>query len=106
MHLDIPHSLGKEEAMRRIDKAVDEVQQQTLPAGVKVKDFAKNWSDNVLKISFWAGKGFLGANLAITLTVLEKSVGVDIELPAILKAFVAEQQIEDGIRGKMVPLLT
>lgn len=106
MHFEVPHSLGKEEAIRRIDKAVDELSTQALPAGVKVKDFAKAWTDNVLKISFWAGKGFLGANIAMTLTVNDSSVAIDIELPAMLKAFVAEGQIEEGIRGKITPLLT
>ncbi len=106
MHFEVPHTLGKEEAIRRIDKAVDDLSTQTLPAGVKVKDFTKTWADNVLKISFWAGKGFLGANIAMTLTVNDTSVAIDVELPAMLKAFVAEGQIEEGIRGKITPLLT
>jgi len=106
MHFEVPHTLGKEEAIRRIDKAVDDLSTQALPAGVKVKDFTKSCADNVLKISFWAGKGFLGASISMTLTVTDNSVAIDVELPAMLKAFVAERQIEEGIRGKITPLLT
>ena len=105
MHLEIPHALGKEEAIRRIDRTMEEIQQQPLPAGVALKNFTKEWTDNVLKIGFWAGKGFLGANINATITVTDTSVILDIELPAMLKAFVSEAQLEDAVRGKVTPLL-
>jgi len=105
MHLEIPHSLGKEEAIRRIDQTIAEVEKQSLPAGVVMKNFTKTWTDNVLQISFWAGKSVFGGSIASTITVQDALVLIDLELPAILKAFVSESQIEEGVRGKVTPLL-
>jgi putative polyhydroxyalkanoic acid system protein len=106
MHLEITHHLAKEEVIRRIDKAMEELQTQPLPAGVTLKDFTKAWTDNVLKVSFWAGKGFLGAAISLTVTVDETKVAIDLELPAMLKAFLPETQIEEGIKARVTPLLT
>jgi hypothetical protein len=105
MHFEIPHQLGKEQAIQRIDRSIDQLRAEPLPAGVTVKDFAKTWTDNVLKVSFWAGKGFLGATISATATVEESLVAVDIELPPLLKAFVSDSKIEEGIRAKVTPLL-
>jgi len=59
MHLEIPHTLGKEEAIRRIDQTIAEVEKQSLPAGVVMKNFTKAWTDNVLKIPFGLARACL-----------------------------------------------
>lgn len=106
MHIEIPHSLGKDEAIRRIDRVMDDLRSQPLPAGVEIKDFEKAWTDNVLKVGFRAGRGFLGANISAIVIVTDNLVIMDLELPAMLKALVADSQIEEGIKAKITPLLT
>jgi hypothetical protein len=105
MHFEVPHTVGKEEAMRRINQSMEELEKQSLPAGITIKDFTKTWTDNVLRMSVWAGKSIFGGTIATTLTVEDTRVLIDIELPTMLKAFLPESQIEEGIRSKVTPLL-
>jgi hypothetical protein len=105
MHLEIPHTLGKEEAIRRVDQTLAQVENQPLPAGVVIKNFTKTWTDNVLKVSFWAGKSVFGGSITSTITAQDALVLIDLELPSILKAFVSDSQIEEGVRNKVTPLL-
>jgi len=105
MHLEIPHTLGKEEAIRRIDQTIAEVEKQSLPAGVVMKNFTKAWTDNVLKISFWAGKSVFGGTISSIITVQDAMVLIDLELPLDPEGLSVESQIEEGVRGKVTPLL-
>ena len=105
MHLEISHSLGQQEAIKRIDAWVEQVQATPLPAGVAITDLNRNWSSNVLTVSFRAKKGFFGATITGRATVHDNIVAIDIDLPAMLTALLSTAKIEEGIRNQVRPLL-
>ena len=105
MRVEIKNSLGKEAAINKIDGTIESLRARALPSGVEVSEFTKAWTDNVLNVSARAGKGFFKATVAAKATVEEDKVIVEIELPAMMKALLPAEKIEEGVRGGLTPLL-
>ena len=105
MHVEQKHSLGKAEAMRRIDAKIEEAMRQGPPAGITMTDFSKTWSGDTLRISFRAKKGFFGVNIAAVARVTDDLVTLDAELPGLLTAFVSEEKIRGDIQKQLGQML-
>jgi len=63
MHIERNHNVGKEEAIHKIDTFLDDLMCRQFPGGVAIKEASKSWSDNAMRFSFKAKKGFIGAPL-------------------------------------------
>jgi hypothetical protein len=72
--VEVPHALGKEEAMRRIQMHSDFARGMY---GSQVSDLQEQWNENVLTFGFRA----MGMKVAGTLTVEEALVRLLTELP-------------------------
>lgn len=105
MHIDIPHTLDRTEVVGRIDRFLDDLLQRPLPAGVEIRDVSRSWRGETLQVAFRAKKGFLGANLAGTITVKDGSVEIDADLPGVITSFVGEDRIGDAVRGELARVL-
>ncbi|HEV2693747.1 MAG TPA: polyhydroxyalkanoic acid system family protein [Verrucomicrobiae bacterium] len=99
------HTLGKAEAIRRIDDMIEEAMRKGPPAGVTVADFSKAWSGDTLRISFQAKKGFFGVTIAGAVQVADELVTMDAELPGLLTAFVPEEKIRGDIQKQFAQIL-
>lgn len=77
LHVTIPHQLGRAEARRRIEHGVAKLADQ-LPGGASVHD--PHWEGDRLAFRIAA----LGQAVAGSVEVLEASVAIEIELPALL----------------------
>jgi hypothetical protein len=105
MHIEFHHTLGKQEAVRRIDGWIDAMKDSAIPAGVTVEDFTKTWADNVLTVSCRVKKLFFGANVSAVATVNDDVVVIELELPGVIKALLPEEKVRQGLEKQILPLL-
>lgn len=101
----VAHELPVQEARKRIDRHLDEVLKRSLPAGLKLSGVEREWKGDTLTASAKASVGFFSLNLSGTLRLSAKTVTVDLDVPAIAKAFVNEQDIEAGVKRELEAIL-
>jgi hypothetical protein len=101
MHIERRHNVSKEEAIQRIDTSLNDLMQGQFPGDVAIKEACKSWSDNAMRFSFKAKKGFLGATISGLIRVNQDSVVMDLDLPGLVTAFVSEDQIRNVINGQL-----
>jgi hypothetical protein len=71
------------------------------PGDVAIKEASKSWSDNAMRFSFKAKKGFIGATISGVIRVNDDSVVMDSDLPGVVTAFVSEDQIRNVINEQL-----
>ncbi|MCA9152488.1 MAG: polyhydroxyalkanoic acid system family protein [Planctomycetales bacterium] len=97
--IDIHHSLGKEEARRRIDAGFDKIRQQLVGGlGIMFK-LDHKWNADRLELQ---GSG-LGQRLQGYIDVFADRVTIQLELPALLAA--AADAIADKVKRQSQVLL-
>jgi hypothetical protein len=106
MHIERRHSVGKEEAIQKIDTFLEGLMRRQFPGDVAIKEASKSWSDNAMRFSFKAKKGFFGATISGVISVNDDSVIVDSDLPGLVTAFVSEDQIRNVINEQLDGLFT
>ncbi len=104
MHIERNHNLGKEEAIHKVDSFLDDLMRRQFPAGITIEEPSKSWSDNVMRFSFKAKKGFFGTTISGTLRVDDDSVIMDSDLPSLVTAFVSEDKIRNLINQQLESL--
>ncbi|HEY0412792.1 MAG TPA: polyhydroxyalkanoic acid system family protein [Allosphingosinicella sp.] len=77
--VDLPHSLGREEARRRIERGRGKLAQQ-IPGGAEVES---NWAGDRLSLRVQA----MGQDIRSTLDVQERIVRMEVLLPPALAFF-------------------
>jgi hypothetical protein len=88
--VSVPHNLGREEARRRIVEGFDQIEQQ-ITGGMGMVACQQRWEGDRLHFEASA----LGQKMTGRLDVSEDSLGIEIDLPAILAA------LADRIAGKL-----
>ena len=106
MRIEVPHQLGREEAIRRIDGGIDNLRNLPIPGGVKMEDLSKTWSGNVLNLSCRIKKFFLGTTLSVQITVGDDRVVIELEPPLMLKSVLADDTWRQAVQNQIVPLLS
>ena len=101
MHIERQHNVGKEEAIQKIDTFLNDLMHSQFPGGVAIKEASKSWSDNAMRFSFKAKKGFLAATISGIIRVNQDSVVMDSDLPGLVTAFVSEDQIRNVINKQL-----
>ncbi len=93
MHIVRQHNLDQPAAVAKIDGFLNQLMTRPLPAGVKLKRAEKSWAGGRMTFAAKFSKGILGATVEGTVDVTEREVILDSQVPALLKAFVGEDQI-------------
>ena len=101
MHIERRHNAGKEEAIHKIDTFLDDLMRRQFPGEVAIKDASKSWSDDAMRFSFKAKKGFFGTTISGVIRVNDESVVMDSDLPGLVTAFVSEDQIRNVINEEL-----
>jgi hypothetical protein len=96
LSLSVPHSLGAEEAARRLKERYDEVKAEH---GSSVRDLDEQWDGRTLRCRFQA----MGLKVAGSVTAHASSVEVEAELP--LAAAMFKGVIETRVREELGKLL-
>ena len=95
MHIERRHNVGKEEAIHKIDTFLDDLMHSQFPGNVTIKEPSRSWSDDAMRFSFKAKKGFFGATISGVIRVNDDSVIMDSHLPKLVTAFVSENTIRN-----------
>jgi hypothetical protein len=106
MHIERSHNVGKEEAIHKIDTFLDDLMRREFPGGVTIKEPSKSWSDNAMRFSFKAKKGFIGTTISAVIRVNDDSVVMDSDLPALVTTFVSEDKIRNVINEQLDSLFS
>src|SRR3954451_19835935 len=105
MQITIAHSKGQKEAMRIVDKSVEDLI-HSIPVGpVKIVDPEKSWDANTMTFSFKGKMGFFGATIHGTVQVNETNVVIDVLLPGMVKQLVSEDKVRSAVETKAKLLL-
>ena len=105
MRVTIAHEKGQQEAKRIVDQSAQDLIQSVAAGPVKIVDPVKTWDGNTMTFSFRGKMGLFGATVHGTVLVNEKDVTIDVELPGMLKKFVAEDKIRAALETKAKGLL-
>jgi hypothetical protein len=105
MHLEHPHTLGRDEAVRRLERVFADLATRSLPAGVELQDVQRNWSGGRMDFSLKARKGFFGTTIGGTLNVTDDAVIVDATLPPMITSFLGEDRIRERMSLELARLL-
>lgn len=97
--INIPHSLGKDEARRRIEQGFAGIQQQMAGGAMRLVSFQQRWEGERLHFE---GSAF-GQRITGRLDVLSNSVQIQIDFPALLAAIA--DCIKSGLTKKTQKLL-
>jgi hypothetical protein len=92
LSLQVPHTLGRDEATRRIKEQLPKAQG-------KVEELEEEWQDHTLKFRFKA----MGFKVGGTLAVEEAAAKVDVDLP--LAAMLVKGRIEKQVREELGAIL-
>jgi hypothetical protein len=101
MHIERRHNVGKEEAIHKINTFLDDLMRRQFPGNVTIKEPSRSWSDDAMRFSFKAKKGFLGATISGVIRVNDDSVIMDSDLPGVVTAFVSEDNIRNVINEQL-----
>ncbi|MEJ7837503.1 MAG: polyhydroxyalkanoic acid system family protein [Thermomicrobiales bacterium] len=96
MNVNVPHQLGRDEAIMRLQNLLKDMKQQY---GDKVTDLQENWTDAGGTFSMKA----MGFKLSGTLDVTDTEMKLDGELPWAAKPF--QGSVETTIRERAERLL-
>lgn len=93
MHIVRLHNSDQAAAVAKIDGFLEKMMTRPLPAGVKLKKAEKSWNGGRMTFTARFSKGILGATIDGTVDVTDREVIMDSQVPALLRAFVSEDQI-------------
>jgi len=101
MHIERRHNVGKEEAIHKINTFLDDLMRRQFPGDITIKEPSRSWSDDAMRFSFKAKKGFFGATISGVIRVNDDSVIMDSDLPGVVTAFVSEDNIRNVINEQL-----
>jgi hypothetical protein len=101
MRVERQHSLGRDNAMRRVERLVDELLRRKPPGGVTISQAERLWSENRMSFAFRASRGFIGLRIAGTMVVTDEHVVLESELPAVARALIGEERIRKDIEREL-----
>jgi len=93
--VDLPHSLGAQEARRRIERNIGKLTDH-IPGGAQVD---ANWAGDRLNLNI----GAMGQNVSAKIDVMETIVRLEVDLPPVLSFF--SKQMEALIRRQGTEML-
>jgi hypothetical protein len=106
MRVTVSHNKSQQEVMKIVDDSADQLFRGMPGSPLQIVDQQKRWEGTTMHFAFTGKMGFFTAPLRGTVLVTEKDVTVEMDLPPLLKTFIPEQKIEEGIKSRVRGLLT
>jgi hypothetical protein len=104
MRIEQPHTLGREEAIGRVDRFLDRLIQDP-PGGVTIKDARKDWDGDRMTFALAIAKGFFGTHVRGSMDVSDDRVVVEAELPPLVRGLLGEERIRQVIADHLGAVL-
>jgi hypothetical protein len=105
MRVTVSHSKSEQEVKKIVDDSTDQLFGGMPGSPLQIVDQQKRWDGSTMHFSFTGKMGFFTAPLRGTVIVTEKDVTVECDLPPLLKSFIPEQKIEEGVKSQVRGLL-
>jgi len=105
MRVTVSHNKGLEGAKKIVNDSADQLLMSAATGPVQITDMQRDWNGNTMNFSFRAGMGIFSAPLKGLVTVTEKDVTIDIDLPPMLKQFIPEEKVRAQVEGRIKGLL-
>lgn len=106
MRVTVSHDKGRQEAMRIVDRSIDDLLKTAVGGPVKISDPKREWNGSTMDFSFRAKMGFFGSHIHGKVFVEEKELTIEVELPAMLGKFISEEKVRAAVESKTRGLLT
>lgn len=106
MRITVSHNKGQKEAMRIVNETADQFLRPDMPGMLRMVDMKKSWSGNVMSFSLAAKFALMSIPLNGTITVDERDLTIDCELPAFITNLLPEKTIRTTVESKVKGLLT
>jgi hypothetical protein len=105
MRIERAHTLGRAEAIRKIDRFLEELAARDYSGGFTITSTDKTWNDHRLDFAFRASKGSFGTTISGCVVVEDDRWILESELPALVRAFVGEDRVREivvrGLEGAL-----
>jgi L-serine deaminase len=101
MTIIVPHKKTKQEAIKLVDRSVDELFSGAAGGAVEIVGLTKQWADSTMTFSLTGKVGFISVPLSGTVMVDDQNVTVNCEFPAMVKKFIGEDKLVSGIQKKL-----
>jgi hypothetical protein len=105
MTIIIPHHKTKTEVVGIIDKATDQLFQNGLGETAKIVDPKKEWVESTMNFSLTGKMGFISVPFTGTVAVDDVNLVAEFELPPMVKNFLGEEKVRNGVTGKIKELI-
>jgi hypothetical protein len=102
MRITVSHDKGKEEAMRIVDGALNQVLGPLFAGFIQMRDVEKQWQGNRLLFSLRAGLGVISVPVKGWILVTDTDITIDVDMPQVLEKLVPERcrsDVQGAIRG-------
>lgn len=106
MTVIIPHHKTKKEVVARIDKAANDAFANGIGGSISIIEPKKEWIDSTMTFSLTGKMGFIKVPLSGTVAVDDANVTVVCELPAMIKNFVGEANVQSGVESKISEIVS
>ncbi|HZU25801.1 MAG TPA: polyhydroxyalkanoic acid system family protein [Bryobacteraceae bacterium] len=101
MRVTVSHNTGRQEAMRRVDRGIDQLLNGMAGGPIEIRDQQKSWNGNVMNFALTGKMGFFTAPIKGTITVNDADIVIEADLGMLEKFIPAEKiksQVESGAR--------
>jgi len=102
MRITVSHNRGKEEAMRIVDDATDQMLRPVFSGLVHMSDFQKQWNGSRLTFSLMAGMAALRVPIKGWILATDIDITIDIDLPAFIEKLLPQSvrsNVQAAVRG-------
>ena len=106
MRIIIPNKKSVEETRGIVERSTEDLFRSAAGGIVQISDIKKAWTGNTMTFSFRAAVAFISTPIDGTVAVTEKDVTIDVNVPEVLRHFIAEDKLKSGIESRVRGLLT
>jgi Putative polyhydroxyalkanoic acid system protein (PHA_gran_rgn) len=102
MRVTVSHNKGKQEAMRIVDDAFDQVLRPVFSGPLRMTNAQKEWSGSRLNFSMNAGVSIVQVPIRGWILVTDTDITIDIDLPMFLEKLLpasARSSLQSAVRG-------
>ena len=102
MRITVSHNKGKEEAMRIVDDATDQMLRPLFSGLVHMSDFQKQWNGSRLTFSLMAGMAALRVPIKGWILATDTDITIDIDLPTFIEKLlpqIVRSNVQAAVRG-------
>lgn len=105
MRIAVSHNRTKQEAVKLVDGAVEQMLSPDLPGPMRIENLQRQWNGDKLDFTLTAKMGFMGVPIKGDIEVTDRDIIIDVDLPNLLTRLIPEQSIKTAMESKVKGLL-